>query len=132
MSSQRDELFQGHEDSGGSAGVPDYGATGHAALEAQRSAMRAQDSQLDDLSVGVSGIRNVAGLLSTEVEEQNKLLDGLTRDVEAADDRTQAVAKRTDATEKSPYSIHNFCMLLWPVVLLIVFVVVGFKHFIFG
>lgn len=132
MSSQRDELFDGRERSRGATATPSYGATGREALEAQRAAMRAEEAQLEELSTGVSGIRNVAGLLSTEVCEQNKLLDRLDRDVEAANGRAQAATRRTDAVEKSPYSLHNFCMLLWPLVLLLVLLIAGLKHFLFG
>lgn len=132
MSTPRDELFDGRVRSIPTAAAPNYGATDRAALEAQRAAMRAEDAQLEELSAGVSGIRNVAGLLSTEVNDQNKLLDRLDRDVEAANERAQAATRRTNEVEKSPYSLENFCKLLWPLVLLVVLVVGGLKHFLLG
>lgn len=137
MTSEREQLLHGNslqtsrtgqETEGG------YGATTgiHASLEAQRRAFREQDAQLEELSGGVSGIRNVAGLLSAEVTKQNKLLDDVVGDVESADAKTKAAVSRTAATERSPYSISNFCMLLWPLVLLILFIIFGLKHLLFG
>jgi hypothetical protein len=132
MSSNREELLGRRAGIAGQSLSSDYGATGHVALEAQRTAMRQQDTQLEELSTGVSGIRSIAGLLSAEVLQQNRLLDDIALDVEAADGRVQGATRRTAATEKSPYTIHNFCMLLWPLVLLIVFMIVGLKRFVFG
>lgn len=131
MSTPRDELFHGRENYSRPGAASNYGATDRAALEAQRAAMRVEDAQLEELSTSVSGIRNVAGILSAEVDGQNKLLDRLDRDVEAANERTQAATARADGLEKSPYSWENLCKLLWPLVFLIVLSVTGLKHFLF-
>lgn len=113
---------------------PDYGTTtaSKAALTAQQEAFREQDSELELLAGGVKGIRNIAGWVNSEVESQNQLLDKVLQHAERADDKTRAAVVRTSAIEQSPYSISNFCMLLWPLVLLILMLFFGLKHLLFG
>jgi hypothetical protein len=130
--SARDELL-GRKRPAAEPSLPEnYGSTAHMALEAQRAGMREQDAQLEELSSGVAGVRTTAGLLSREVDAQNKLLDDLMRDVEAADEKTQAAARRVEATETSPYTVHNFCALLWPLVCLFVLLAFGLRHLLVG
>jgi hypothetical protein len=112
--------------------TPTYGATGGAsALSAQRAAFAEQEAALDALAVGVRSVRGAAAAVAIEVGEQNRALDGLAESVSRADDRVGRAAGRTAASEKSPYSVGNFCFLLWPLVLLIVLVVVAIRHLLF-
>lgn len=102
-----------------------------AALGAQRAAFQRQDEDLDAMTEGVGSIKNVAHLISNEVVQQNKMLDGLTDSLERANWRTERARDRAATTERSPYTIQNFCMLLWPTVLLILLIIEAVKHFLF-
>jgi hypothetical protein len=126
----RENLFCGHAPLSQPAL---YGATAaETALVAQRAAFAEQDEALKRLSEGAFGIRGVAEAVALEVGEQNELLDGLADGIARADKRTTTTAARTAGSEKSPYSIANFCLLLWPLVLLILLIIITLRRFIFG
>lgn len=112
---------------------PSYSSISSAStLQSQRQAWAAQDADLNSLSTGVRGVRDVAHVIHTEVGAQNALLDDIGRDVEAANGRIDAANQRLGAVEASPYGWRNFCRLLWPLVLLIVMVIGGLKRMLFG
>lgn len=137
MSSDRERLLgdrsprPGNGSKYGSA-VDGHEMGGRSVLALQQSAFREQDEQLDELSGGVRGVRDVAELLSNEAASQNRALDNLIADVEAADNRTKRATIRASSTERNPYSLQNFCLLLWPLVLLIILIIGAIRHFVFG
>lgn len=135
IKSGRDSLF------GTSRGTPNpYGATNATddQLQATNSTddqvegtITAQDGELDQLSYGVRGVRNVALQIHGEVDSQLKLLDSVGA---AVDQSTTRVVNTNTAIQDAPRSVYNlrtFCTLLWPLVLLMVVVAEGFIHFIF-
>lgn len=110
---------------------PSYDAT--ATLSAQRAALSAQNADLDSLEAGVATVKHVATLINNEADEQNKLLDTLDQDMQKAREGTTRAAGRTGTVvaEGDAYNFRTFCMLLWPLVLLIVLLVEAVIHFIF-
>lgn len=123
--SGRDNLF------GTSPGTQNrYGAT-NATDDRVEGTITAQDGELDQLSYGVHGVRNVALQIHDEVDSQLKLIDSVGA---AVDQSTTRVVNTNTAIQDAPRSVYNlrtFCTLLWPLVLLMVVVAEGFIHFIF-
>lgn len=75
----------------------------------------------------VRGIRDVPHDLSAEVDGQNKLLEGMAREVEATDDRVHAAAARVQTLQSCPYSARNFGKILGPLVRHITLFLIGLK-----
>lgn len=102
-------------------------------LSAHQASLRAQDAALDELSGSVRSVRGVAGALERETRAHNALLDGLEAGVERTGAATRDAARRTaDAAHGGEvYTLKNFCMLLWPTVLLLVLALEAVIHFLF-
>lgn len=102
-------------------------------LASQRTMLSSQDQALHQVSTGVSSVRGIATALNKEAASQNRLLDALALDVGRAQaDAHRATRGTTDAVRAGDvYTIRTFCMLLWPLVLLIVLVVEAVLHLIF-
>lgn len=113
------------------AGHASYDATG--TLSAQRAALSQQDADLGSLETGVATVKRVARVLHDEVDGQNELLDALEADENRALAATGRTTARTAAAvaEGDAYNFRTFCLLLWPLVLLIVLLVEAVIHFIF-
>lgn len=109
-----------------------YGATNASkALDDEvETIITAQDEQLDHLSYGARGVRNVALQIHGEVGSQLKLIDSMSA---AVDQSTHQIVNTNTAIREAPRSVYNlrtFCTLLWPLVLLMVVVAEGFIRFI--
>ena len=103
----------------------DYGASNldlESGLALQRAQLRAQDAALESLTGGVRSVKNVAAAIHGEVNESNRMLNALSANVDDVNLSIRNAESRTDRTDKSPYSIKNFCLLLWPTVLLIILI----------
>lgn len=95
--------------------------------------IRDQDNLLSDLSRGVKQTKTVATAIHNEVNSQDQLLDDLGNAVSSSG---ADMNRRTDVTRQvtqseDAYTVKTFCLLLWPLVLLIVLVVEAIIHFIF-
>lgn len=102
-------------------------------LQAQQQAISKQNAELDSLEAGVATVKEVATLLHSEADSQNRLLDELDREMEKARVGTREACARTTAVirEGDTYTLKTFCMLLWPLVLLLVLVFEAIVHFLF-
>jgi hypothetical protein len=140
MSSNREALLAGH---GGVAAAGDvatrYGAAGgggsddvRLTVEEQRADMRAEDGALGTLADGVGHVKSVANALHDEVVGQVRLLAGLADRVQTADRDTERAARRAGTIERNPYTIYNFCLLLWPCVLVVILVFAMLRHWMFS
>ncbi|PXF48262.1 hypothetical protein BWQ96_01951 [Gracilariopsis chorda] len=114
-----------------------YGSVNEAAisaeerLEQQRQSLLAQNGSLEDLSTGVESVRRIAGIMHEEVDSQNVILDDITRGMDRASQRVVTADRGVEGSAQSPYNIRSFCLLLWPLVLLIILVIEAIVHFIF-
>lgn len=113
--------------------LPTHRTDASGALSAQRAAITSQNAALDDLSAGVSSVKAVATALSGETDAQNSLLDELATDMSRVNSRAGRAVERTAAVVRDgdAYNFKTFCMLLWPLVLLIVLLVEAVIHFVF-
>jgi hypothetical protein len=141
MSSNREALLAGHGGATAAAGdaATRYGATGggggddvRLTVEEHRADMRVEDGALGTLADGVGQVKNVANALHNEVVGQVRLLDGLVEGVQTADRDTQRAARRAGTIERNPYTIYNFCLLLWPCVLVVILVFAMLRHWLFS
>lgn len=124
-SARRDSLF-----GASSSALNRYGSTN--AVDGQvESTITAQDDQLDQLSYGVRGVRNVALQIHGEVDSQLKLIDSVDTAVDQSTSRVVNIDTSIREAPRSVYNLRTFCTLLWPLVLLMVVVAEGFIHFIF-
>lgn len=129
MSSEREQLLAGGKHGYGSARVAsDVGEV----VAQQRQQLLEQDERLEYLASSTRSVKHVATEISAEVDEQNAILDELERGVQKAKDKTQRAKQRADNVDKSPYSIANFCLLLWPLVLLLLIIAAFVHHLIFS
>jgi hypothetical protein len=141
MTSDRDALLErgagaapgGHHppQQYGTAATGDAGRAGpdvRLTVDEQRAGLRVQDAALESLADGVGAVKNMAHLVHGEVVGQLRMLDGLVGGVEAAEQRTRSATQRASALERNPYSLYNFCLVLWPTVLLILLAFFGLKH----
>lgn len=134
-SSARSELFRGK------ANAPllpvTYGSTEgkssspEEALDIQRQTISLQDESLQELSGGVKSVRQIAGFINHEVVSQNAELDGIAAGMNGLNKRIGTAGGKVEGMAQSVYNIRSFCLLLWPLVLLIVLVVEAVIHFIF-
>lgn len=94
--------------------------------------LRSQDDSLHHLSTGVRTVRKYATLINTEVNCQNAALDDMEsqmQNVQASLSSNQQSVRT--AMSEQPYTFKSFCILLWPLVLLIVLALEAVIHFIF-
>mmetsp|Transcript_5971 Transcript_5971/g.11740 ORF Transcript_5971/g.11740 Transcript_5971/m.11740 type:complete len:128 (-) Transcript_5971:155-538(-) len=102
----------------------DYGSTDPSSLlEAQRSAFREQDSALEMLASDVSRVKAISRAALDEVTTQNAYLDVMSKEME----RVRACVSHAERDSRTPwtnpFTLRNFCALLWPLVLLGLFLV---------
>lgn len=109
----------------------DYGSATREGDDAVERSIRLQDEALDHLSHGVYNVRNVAGHLYGEVNHQLKMIDGVEAGVNRSRTRVAATNTRVQNSSENVYTFRNFCLLLWPLVLLIVLVFEIIMHFLF-
>lgn len=100
-------------------------------LERQQQLMQAQENSLEQLSQGVSSVRKIAEIVHGEVNVQNGELDDVGLRMNRLENRVDGANEHARDMQGSAYTIRSFCMLLWPLVLLIVLVVEAVLHFIF-
>lgn len=102
-------------------------------LAAQRTLLSRQDRSLQQLSSGVSSVRGIATALDKESAAQNRLLDALALDIGQVQHSAHRATQRTSDGLRAGevYNVRTFCMLLWPLVLLIVLLVEVVLHFLF-
>lgn len=93
--------------------------------------LREQDDQLNELSTGVRGVRDVAFAINKEVNSQLSLLDNMTNQMDTTSSHLQTTTERAANNSESVYTLKNFCILLCPAVLLIILVIESIIHFIF-
>lgn len=108
-----------------------YGSTSNRDKDSIENAIHLQDQALDDLSVGVRNVRNIAGQVHDEVDTQLKMIDGVDVAVDDSRARVANTTARTRENRESAYTIRNFCLLLWPLVLFIVLIFEAIIHFLF-
>mmetsp|Transcript_11883 Transcript_11883/g.31976 ORF Transcript_11883/g.31976 Transcript_11883/m.31976 type:complete len:125 (-) Transcript_11883:399-773(-) len=96
----------------------------NAVLRAQRAHFAAEEKDLEGLLVQVRNVRELAGAVGREADEQTALIDGLEHSI----DHAQNVAGRRNSEARdwkkrqAPLGVRRFCMLLWPAVLLVLFI----------
>lgn len=94
--------------------------------------LRQQESSLNDLSGNVETVRHIATQIQSEVDLQNDMLDDQAIQFDNSSGR---VARMTASVEQSrnesPYTLRMFCLLLWPLVLLIVLIGEAVLNFLF-
>lgn len=123
-SEARESLFEGQKSK------REYGSTPTDDDQVERI-ITEQDAQLDHLSHGVKGVRDVALQIHDEVDSQLQLIDSVDASVSRSAQNTSNATSRVREAPRSVYNIRTFCILLWPLVLLIVMVAEGIIHFIF-
>lgn len=124
---EREELLSGHAKR--ETDASNYGTS--QALDAQREVLREQDGELDALSGGTGVVKKAAAMILGEVVQQTDMLTGVEADAERGLAGVARGRDRLDALGGDVYNVKTFCMLLWPLVLLIVLVVEGVLHFLF-
>lgn len=132
--SARDELLGDHKPNSKSStygSVNDAAISAEEQLEHQRQSLIAQNGSLQDLSVGVESVRRIAGIMHEEVDSQNVMLDDITQGIDRGSHRVATIGQGVEGSAQSPYNIRSFCLLLWPLVLLIILVIEAIVHFIF-
>lgn len=108
-----------------------YGSTSDGEKDSIERSIDLQDQALDDLSVGVRSVRNIAGQVHNEVATQLRMIDEVDNAVDHSKARVANTTGRTRENRESAYTIRNFCLLLWPLVLFIVLIFEAVVHFLF-
>lgn len=93
--------------------------------------LAAQDTTLAQLSQGVSNVRSIAVDIHKEVDEQLGLLDDMGQSMGQTSTQLDVETRRVRQSRDTVYTLQNFCLLLWPLVLLIILLVEAVIHFIF-
>lgn len=93
--------------------------------------LAAQDATLAQLSQGVSTVRSIAVDIHKEVDEQLGLLDDMGQSMGQTSTQLDVETQRVRESRDTVYTLQNFCLLLWPLVLLIILLVEAVIHFIF-
>mmetsp|Transcript_15894 Transcript_15894/g.39362 ORF Transcript_15894/g.39362 Transcript_15894/m.39362 type:complete len:128 (-) Transcript_15894:108-491(-) len=117
MTSERDQLLRVSttENTGAQPPSTSY----ETVVDSQWKEFRSQEEQLGALSVDVSSIKRIAGVIQGEVSSQNDALDELEGQMDQRTRRIEQQRLRAGQPVESPYSIGTFCSLLWPLVLLV-------------
>lgn len=108
-----------------------YGTTSKKTTSTLDKSIQLQDEAIDHLSRGVGNIRDIAVQIHGEVHSQNKELGGMQTSMNETGERVTGTTQRLERSGGSIYSIRNFCLLLWPLVLLIVLLLEVITHFLF-
>lgn len=125
----RSSLLQGGQSQNQQSRV--YGTTAKDSPDTIDKRILLQDEAIGHLSHGVENIRNIAVQIHDEVDGQVKLLDGIGTSVDDTSQRVVCMTGNAERARGSVYNFRTFCILLWPLVLLIILLVEGIIHFLF-
>lgn len=108
----------------------DQGAAFLSEAETERT-LAVQDATIAQLSQGVSNVRSIAVDIHKEVDEQLGLLNDMDQSMGQTSTQLDLETRRVRESRDTVYTLQNFCLLLWPLVLLIILLVMAVIHFIF-
>ena len=87
-------------------------------MQEQKSLLKEQDAELEQLGLGVKRVKALAGVMKDEIDEQVVMLENLEDDVDKTDSNMQSMQKKlktlvddTKNSDKALWSIIG-CLLL--------------------
>lgn len=89
----------------------------------QRTIMRDQDTQLEEVGQTIGVLKSMGTLISTELEDQNRLLDDFNDDIETTGDKLKHTLQKLDRTlniTKDGKQSCCICLLILTVIILII------------
>lgn len=91
--------------------------SGHEMLQMK---MREQDNNLDSLASSVTRLGDLSLNISKEIELQNRMLDNLEVETDAARDKVDILTKKTKEIIKKSGGPKTFCLIVFLIIVLII------------